>query len=316
MIKKLLLFISILCLSHNAFAIDILTISFDSNRELLTEISKSFKEYYKQNKNINVNIRQSYGGSSKQAQAVINGLKADVVNLATRYDIDEITSHDIINKNWQKSFAHNSAPYFSFVVFLVRKNNIHNIQDWNDLTKDNISIITPNPKTSGGGKYSYLSAMLFAQKTYGNEPEKTREFLQKLYSKVKILDVAARGATINFTKRKLGDVLITSESEAKLAIRDMGEDQFEIIYPSLSLKVDYPVAITKNSTNIDITTDYLNYFYSQEAINIIKRNNFHPAGEELNIKNIKLYDIEELGSWSEIQKENFVNDALFDQVIK
>ena len=126
MIKKLLLFISILCLSHNAFAIDILTISFDSNRELLTEISKSFKEYYKQNKNINVNIRQSYGGSSKQAQAVINGLKADVVNLATRYDIDEITSHDIINKNWQKSFAHNSAPYFSFVVFLVRKNNIHN----------------------------------------------------------------------------------------------------------------------------------------------------------------------------------------------
>jgi sulfate/thiosulfate transport system substrate-binding protein len=312
---KIIVILYIIIFSYNCFALEILNVSFDSNRELLSTINKSFTTDYLADTGIKIDIKQSHGGSAKQAKSVIDGLKADIVNLATSYDIDIIAENNLIAKDWHLNFPYNSAPYYSLVVFLVRKDNPKNIRDWDDLSNQNIDILTPNPKTSGGGKWNYLAAFNYAKNKFDNVAD-INNFVQSIYKKVKIFDIAARSATINFTKRNIGDVLITSESEAKLAIKDL-KSQFLIIYPSSSIKIEYPIAITTKTKNHELAKQYGNYFYSDKSAKIIKSYYFHPSLEQENIiNNTKIHNINELGGWQKMQQEHFANNAIYDNIIK
>jgi len=307
--------------------IQLLNVSYDPTRELYDEYNKAFSAHWKQQTGDNVTVRQSHGGSGKQATSVINGIEADVVTLALAYDIDAIAERGRVDKDWIKRLPNNSAPYTSTIVFLVRKGNPKQIQDWNDLIKPGVSVITPNPKSSGGARWNYLAAWGYALHHNNNDPVKAQEFVKNLFANVEVLDSGARGSTSTFVERGIGDVLIAWENEALLATRELGKDKFEIITPSESILAEPTVSVVdkvvdKKGTK-EVAEAYLNYLYSPEGQEIAAKNYYRPRLPEVAAKyegtfpKLKLYTIdEEFGGWTKAQKDHFSNGGTFDQISK
>ena len=304
---------------------DFLNVSYDPTREFYQEYNQAFGTFWKQKTGQEVNFKQSHGGSGKQARSVIDGLQADVVTLALANDIEEIVNAGQKNKNWQKQFPNNSAPYTSTVVFLVRKGNPKNIKDWNDLTKSGVEIITPNPKTGGAPRWIYLSAWGYALKQPGGNDAKARELVKKLYGNVKVLDSGARGSLTTFAERGIGDVLLSWENEALLATQGLGKDKFQIIYPSISILAEPSVAIVDKNVDKDgnrnLAKGYLNYLYSPKGQDLAAQYFFRPRNAQIAAKyaaqfpKIKLFSIGDVfGGWAKAQKTHFVNGAVFDQI--
>ncbi|NLK94765.1 MAG: sulfate ABC transporter substrate-binding protein [Clostridiales bacterium] len=310
--------------SSNSDSVELLNVSYDPTRELYSEYNESFAKYYKEKTGVQVTINQSHGGSGKQGRSVIEGLEADVVTLALAYDIDEISNAGLIDSDWQNKFKENSSPYTSTIVFLVRKGNPKNIKDWNDLIRDDVKIVTPNPKTSGGARWNYLAAWAYAVKN-NNDDEKAKEFVKKLYENVSVLDSGARGATTSFVENGIGDVLIAWENEAYLSIKDGGEDKFEIVTPSLSILAEPPVAIVdevvdKKGTR-EVAKEYLNYLYSDEGQEIAAKNFYRPTNKEIaekykdKFKDIELVTVDDtFGGWTKAQKTHFSDGGIFDEI--
>jgi sulfate transport system substrate-binding protein len=297
----------------------LLNVSYDPTRELYQQINAAFTKRF----GLPITIKQSHGGSGKQARAVIDGLPADVVTLALAYDIDEIAKRGLISSNWQARLPNNSTPYYSTIVLLVRHGNPKHIQDWDDLIRPDVKVITPNPKTSGGARWNYLAAWGYAQKNYGS-PEKAKLFMAKLFRNVPVLDSGARGATTTFVERGQGDVLIAWENEALLATNKLGRGKFEIVVPSVSILAEPPVAVVDKVADKHGTRSaaeaYLKFLYTPEAQGIIARNYFRPRNPEVAAKykahfpNLKLFTIDRnFGGWAKAQALHFNDGALFDQ---
>lgn len=314
---------SVVGMSHAAK--DFLNVSYDPTREFYQEYNKAFGEYWQKKTGQDVNFKQSHGGSGKQARAVATGLEADVVTLALANDIDEIVATGQIDKNWQKEFPNNSAPYTSTIVFLVRKNNPKGIKDWNDLTKPGVEIITPNPKTGGAPRWIYLSAWGYALKQPDGNDAKAKELVKKLYHNVKVLDSGARGSLTTFAERGIGDVLLSWENEALLATQGLGKDKFEIVYPSISILAEPSVAIVDKTVdkngNRNLAKGYLNYLYSPKGQDLAAQYFFRPRDQQVATKYVKKFpkiqtftigDV--FGGWAKAQKTHFVNGAIFDQI--
>jgi sulfate transport system substrate-binding protein len=308
-------------LSAAAKDISILNVSYDPTRELYSEFNKAFAEHWKAKTGDNVTIKQSHGGAGKQARAVIDGLQADVVTLALAYDIDAIAEKaKLFPKDWQSRLPNNSAPYTSTIVLLVRKGNPKNIKDWDDLIKPGVSVITPNPKTSGGARWNYLAAWAFAEAKYGSE-EKAQEFVSKIYKNVPVLDSGARGSTTTFVERGIGDVFISWENEAFLALKELGPDKFEIIVPSVSILAEPPVTIVdkvvdKRKTR-EVAQAYLEYLYSDVGQDLAGKHYYRPtntvaASQFPEVKLIKVDDV--FGGWQKAQKKHFSDGGIFDQI--
>jgi sulfate transport system substrate-binding protein len=310
-------------------SLELLNVSYDPTRELYTDYNKAFQKYWKDKTGQDLTINQSHGGSGKQARAVIDGLKADVVTLALAYDIDEIAElgQGRLSADWQKRLPNNSAPYTSTIVFLVRKGNPSRIRDWDDLIKEGVQVITPNPKTSGGARWNYLAAWAYAEKKYGGDESKTKEFIAKLFKNVPILDSGARGSTTTFVQRNIGDVLLTWENEAYLAIEELGPDKFEIVRPSLSIRAEPPVAvmdgITARKHTSDVAKYYLEYLYSKEAQELVAKHYYRPIdpdvlkanAEEFPAMNMVAID-KDFGGWKKAQETHFADGGTFDQIYK
>lgn len=320
-----------LALGPTAYAADItlLNVSYDPTRELYQEFNPEFAKYWKEKTGDNVTIKQSHGGSGKQARAVIDGIDADVVTLALAYDIDAIAKESKkLPADWQKKLPHNSSPYTSTIVFLVRKGNPKAVKDWDDLVKPGISVITPNPKTSGGARWNYLAAWGYALKKFGNDQKKAQDFTAQLFKNVPVLDSGARGSTNTFVQRGIGDVLLAWENEALLSIKELGPDKFDIVYPSLSILAEPPVAVVQGNADKKGTTKvaqaYLEYLYSPTGQRLAASNYFRPIKPELakpeDIKNfpkLKLFDIDDVfGGWEKAQKTHFDDGGVFDQIFK
>ncbi len=305
--------------------ITLLNVSYDPTRELYVDYNKAFAKYWKGKTGDTVTVKQSHGGSGKQARSVIDGLEADVVTLALAYDIDEVAEKGkLIPADWQKRLKHNSAPYTSTIVFLVRKGNPKGIKDWDDLAKPGVGVITPNPKTSGGARWNYLAAWGYALKKYGSEA-KAQEFVGKVLANVPVLDSGARGATTTFVERGLGDVLLAWENEALLALKELGPDKFDIVAPSLSILAEPPVAVVdkvvdKRGTRA-VAQAYVEYLYSPEGQNIAGENYYRPidaaaaAKYEKQFPKVNLFTIDEVfGGWAKAQKTHFADGGTFDKV--
>lgn len=303
----------------------LLNVSYDPTREFYQDFNAAFKKHWRAKKGESVTINQSHGGSGKQARSVIDGLEADVVTLALSYDIDEIHKNGLIKENWQKNFPHNSAPYTSTIVFLVRKGNPKGIRDWDDLVRPGVSIITPNPKTSGGARWNYLAAWGYMIKKFNGDETKARDFVTKLFKNVPVLDSGARGATITFMKRGIGDVLLAWENEALLVIREMGKDGFEIVVPSVSILAEPPVAIVdkvvdRRGTRV-MARAYLEYLYTDEGQEVAARHYYRPRLESIlkryreQFSKTSLFTIDEVfGGWQNAQKIHFNDGGIFDQI--
>jgi len=325
---KQALLISALFVPLASWAADIalLNVSYDPTRELYVDYNKAFASYWKAKTGDTVTIKQSHGGSGKQARAVIDGLPADVVTLALSYDIDEISAKaKLIPKDWQKRLTHNSSPYSSTIVLLVRKGNPKNIKDWNDLIKPGVSVITPNPKTSGGARWNYLAAYAYALKQNNNDDAKAREFVGKLFKNVPVLDSGARGSTTTFVERGIGDVFISWENEAFLAQKELGPDKFEIVIPSLSILAEPPVTIIDKTVDKrktrTVAQAYLEYLYSEEGQEIAAKNYYRPtlasvaAKYEKQFPKVNLIKIDDVfGGWQKAQKTHFSDGGTFDQI--
>jgi sulfate/thiosulfate transport system substrate-binding protein len=310
-----------------AYAADtsLLNVSYDPTRELYQDFNKAFAAQWKAKAGDNVTVRQSHGGSGKQARSVIDGLDADIVTLALAYDIDEIANRGLLAKDWQKRLPHNSAPYTSTIVFLVRKGNPKAIKDWNDLAKPGVAVITPNPKTSGGARWNYLAAWGYALKQPGASDASAKDFVAKIFKNVPVLDSGARGATTTFVERGIGDVLIAWENEAILAIKELGPDKFEVVAPAVSILAEPPVAVVdkvvdKRGTR-KIAEAYLQYLYTDEGQEIAAQNYYRPISEKVAKKyaaqfpKVKLFTIDELfGGWTKAQKAHFADGGTFDQI--
>ena len=311
--------------------ITLLNVSYDPTRELYQDFNTAFSKYWLAKTGDNVTVKGSHGGSGKQARAIIDGLDADVATLALAYDVDQLAEKGrLIPKDWQKRLPHNSSPYTSTVVLLVRKGNPKNIKDWDDLIKPGVSVITPNPKTSGGARWNYLAAWAYAQKKFGNNEAKTKEFVGKLFKNVPVLDTGARGSTTTFVERGIGDVLLAWENEAFLAQkelgqRDGGKSTFEIIVPSLSILAEPPVTVVdkfakKHGTEV-VANAYLNYLYTPEGQEIIAKNYYRPTLESVAKKyenqfpKVNLVQIDQaFGGWQKAQKTHFSDGGTFDQI--
>ncbi|WP_147536228.1 sulfate ABC transporter substrate-binding protein [Bacillus marasmi] len=306
--------------------VELLNVSYDPTRELYQEFNQEFAKHWEKESGQKVTIQQSHGGSGKQARAVIDGLEADVVTLALAYDIDEIVNfNQLLDKDWQKQFKNNSTPYTSTIVFLVKKGNPKNIKDWDDLTKEGVSVITPNPKTSGGARWNYLAAWAYADKKFKGDEVKVKEFINKLYKNVEVLDSGARGSTTTFVERGIGDVLIAWENEAYLTINELGKDKFEIVNPSLSILAEPPVAIVdkvvdKKGTR-EVAQAYLEYLYTEKGQEIAAKNYYRPRNEDVLKKyseqfpKIKLVNIDDsFGGWKKAQEKHFQDGGTFDQI--
>ena len=306
--------------------IKLLNVSYDPTRELYQTFNASFAKYWKAKKGQTVTINQSHGGSGKQARAVIDGLEADIVTLALAYDIDAISEHSkLLPFDWQKRLPNNSTPYTSTIVFLVRKGNPKKIKDWDDLIRPGISVITPNPKTSGGARWNYLAAWGFAQNKFKGDEPKVREFIKELFKNVPILDSGARGSTTTFVERNIGDVLIAWENEALLAIKEFGNGKFEVVAPSISVLAEPPVAIVdkvadKHKTR-EVAQAYLEYLYSEEGQKIAAENFYRPRLQSVAKKyenkfpKVKLFTIDsQFGGWQKAQKTHFADGGTFDQL--
>jgi len=310
-----------------AFAKDItlLNVSYDPTRELYQDYNKAFGAYWKDKTGDTVTINQSHGGSGKQARAVIDGLEADVVTLGLAYDIDAISEKSgLLSRDWQTKLPNNSTPYTSTIVFLVRKGNPKGIKDWDDLVKPGISVITPNPKTSGGARWNYLAAWGYALKKYGTEGN-AKEFVADLYKNVPVLDSGARGSMVTFAERGIGDVVISWENEAFLAISQIGKGQFEMIVPSVSILAEPPVAVVEKVASrrgtSEVAKAYLEYLYSEQGQEIAAKNYYRPRLASVAAKyanmfpKISLFTVDGLfGGWQKAQKVHFADGGSFDQI--
>lgn len=315
---------SLLAGSVLAKDIKLLNVSYDPTRELYREYNTAFSKYWKEKTGDNVKVEQSHGGSGAQARAVIDGLKADVVTLALAGDIDPIANANLLPKDWVNKLADNSAPYTSTIVFLVRKGNPKNIKDWDDLAKKGTEVITPNPKTSGGARWNYLAAWAFAEKKLGKDDAGAKEFVRSIYKNVPVLDTGARGSTTTFVQRGIGDVLITWENEAYLALNELGEDQFEIVVPSVSILAEPSVAVVEANAKANGTTEvakaYLEYLYSKEAQTIAAKNYYRPRDPQVAENFAKIFPkldlvtIDDFGGWKKAQPEHFGDGGVFDQI--
>jgi sulfate transport system substrate-binding protein len=305
--------------------VEIVNVSYDPTRELYVEYNAAFAAHWLKEKNQVVTVRQSHAGSGSQARTVIEGMEADVVTLALAYDISAISKAGLIDAAWQTRLPNNSAPYTSTIVFLVRKGNPKGIHDWNDLAKPGVSVITPNPKTSGGARWNFLAAWGYALRQPGGTPETAREFVAKLFKNVEVLDSGARGSTTTFAQRGIGDVLIAWENEAFLAINELGSDKFEIVNPSVSILAEPPVTVVdkvvdKRGTR-EVAQGYLEYLYSDEGQEIIAKHYYRPRSEAAASKyagqfpQIALFTIDEVfGGWETAQAEYFNDGGVFDQI--
>lgn len=328
MVRRILPVIVGLLIATSAHAADIslLNVSYDPTRELYVDFNKSFAAAYQKETGKSVEIKQSHGGSGAQARSVIDGLQADVVTLALAYDIDAIANKGLLAKDWQKRLAQNSSPYTSTIVFLVRKGNPKSIKDWDDLIKSGVSVITPNPKTSGGARWNYLGAWGYALKKYGSQ-DKAKEFVGNIFKNVPVLDTGARGSTITFVQRGVGDVLLAWENEAYLAIQEFGKDKFEIVAPSLSILAEPPVAVVDTVTDKKGTKAaaeaYLKYWYTKEGQEIAARNFYRPRDADIAKKyeasfaKVDLFTIDDVfGGWTKAQSEHFADGGVFDKIYK
>jgi sulfate/thiosulfate transport system substrate-binding protein len=320
-----------LALSATIAAADttLLNVSYDPTRELYKAINEAFAADWKAKTGETVTIQQSHGGSGKQARAVIDGLKADVVTLALAGDIDAIANKTtLIPKDWATQLPHNSTPYGSTIVFLVQKGNPKGIKDWGDLAKEGLQVITPNPKTSGGARWNFLGAWAWADKAYGGDEAKIKEFISALYKNVPVLDTAARGSTTTFAQRGIGDVLIAWESDAFLALDEFGADKFDIIAPSLSISAETPVALVEENAkangNEKVAKAYLDFLYSDAAQKIAAKHHYRPSNDGAadpadlaKLTKIELVTIDgAFGGWKKAQDTFFADGAVFDQLYK
>ncbi len=325
LIQTLYITITVLC-AHPAQAsdsINLLNVSYDPTRELYEEYNTLFIKHWLEKTKKEISIKQSHGGSGKQARAVIDGLQADVVTLALGYDIDVIAEKaKLLPENWQTLLPHNSSPYTSTIVFLVRKGNPKNIKDWGDLIKNDVQVVTPNPKTSGGARWNYLAAYGYALKESKGNESKANDYMKQLFAHVPVLDAGARGATMTFVQRGIGDVLISWENEAFLAQEKLGKGQFEIITPSLSILAEPPVAVVEKVASkkgtLDMAKEYLSFLYSKEAQEIIAKHGFRPSDGDTSTKykdkfpNITMLTIADFGGWKTAQHKHFDDGGLFD----
>ena len=320
----------LLGLTNSAAAAEtsLLNVSYDPTRELYQDFNAAFAKYWKAKTGDNVSIKQSHGGAGKQARAVIDGLDADVVTLALAYDIDAIADKaKLIPADWQKRLPNNASPYTSTIVFLVRKGNPKGIKDWNDLVKPGIGVITPNPKTSGGARWNYLAAWAYALKQPGGNDASAKDFVQKIFANVPVLDSGARGSTTTFVERGIGDVLLAWENEAYLAVKELGPEKVDLVVPSLSILAEPPVTVVdknvdKHGTRV-VAEAYLNYLYSEEGQNIAGQNYYRPIDKKVAAKYaktfapVKLITIDEVfGGWQKAQKAHFDDGGSFDQIYK
>ncbi|MCC2636341.1 MAG: transporter permease [Moraxellaceae bacterium] len=309
----------------SAATVTLLNVSYDPTRELYTDYNAAFARYWKQKTGDDVVVKQSHGGSGKQARAVIDGLEADVVTLALAGDIDQLASkRNLVTPDWARRLPNNSSPYTSTIVFLVRKGNPRAIRDWGDLVKPGVSVITPNPKTSGGARWNYLAAWGYARSQPKATGETTQAFLKKLFANVPVLDSGARGATTTFAERGIGDVLLAWENEAFLAVKELGPEKFEIVVPSLSILAEPPVTVVDRNAKKHGTTAvaqaYLQYLYSPEGQEIAAKNYYRPSDARVAAKyapqfpKVKLLTIRDFGGWSAAQDAHFADGGSFDQI--
>ena len=310
----------------SAKTIELLNVSYDPTRELYTEFNAAFAAYWKAQSGDDVKVSQSHGGSGKQARAVIDGLEADVVTLALAYDVDQLHQKGkLIPRDWQKQLSDNSAPYTSTIVLLVRKGNPKGIKDWDDLIKPGIDVITPNPKTSGGARWNYLAAWEFAKRKFGGDEAKVKDFIQRLFRNVPVLDSGARGSTTTFVQRGIGDVFISWENEAFLALKEFGADKFEIIVPSISILAEPSVTVVDKVADRrgtrKVAEAYLGYLYTEEGQEIAARNFYRPRLAAVAAKyadkfpKLTLFTIDEaFGGWDNAQATHFNDGGVFDQI--
>ena len=311
--------------SSRAADVTLLNVSYDPTRELYQEVNAAFAKQWQARTGKSVEIQQSHGGSGKQARAAIDGLEADVLTLALAYDIDAVASSGLLAAGWQKKLPSNSAPYTSTIVFLVRKGNPKGIKDWSDLVRPGISVITPNPKTSGGARWNYLAAWGYALRQPGGTDPKARDFVTRLFRNVPVLDSGARGATNTFVQRGLGDVLLSWENEAYLVVNELGRDKFEIVTPSVSILAEPPVAVVdkvvdKKGTRAAAQA-YLEYLYTPEGQEIAARHYYRPrlaavaAKYAARFAKVPLFTIDEVfGGWTKTQKAHFDDGGIFDGI--
>jgi sulfate/thiosulfate-binding protein len=308
--------------------INIVNVSYDPTRELYQEYNAAFAKHWKAESGQDVTFKLSHGGSGKQARAVIDGLDADVVTLALSYDIDNISEKaQLLPRDWQKSLPHNSSPYYSTIVLVVRKGNPKHIKDWDDLARPGIAVAAASPKTGGGARWNYLAAWGYALRKFGGDQEKARQFVAKIYLNAPVLDAGARGATNTFLQRKIGDVLIAWENEAFLAVNTLAKDEAEIIVPSVSILAEPPVAVVERVASrhgtLKAAQAYLQYLYSEEGQDIIGRNYYRPRSEAAIAKygdrfpKLELFTIEEtFGGWKKAQKTHFDDGGTFDRIFR
>ncbi len=325
-IRAAMLGVALTALGTSAAAQTLLNVSYDPTRELYQDFNAAFIKYWKATTGQTVSIKQSHGGSGGQARAVIDGLEADVVTLALAYDIDAVAQSGLTTAAWQKRLPQNSSPYTSTVVFLVRKGNPKGIKDWGDLLKPEVHIITANPKTSGGARWNYLAAWGYALRQPGGTDEKARQFVSGLYKKVPVLDSGARGSTITFVQRQIGDVLLAWENEAYLALEE-SPGQLEIVVPSVSILAEPPVAVVdkvvdRRGTRA-LAEAYLQYLYSPEGQEIAAKRHYRPRDQNVAARfagtfaKVKLFSIDEVfGGWQKAQKTHFADGGIFDQIYK
>jgi sulfate/thiosulfate transport system substrate-binding protein len=306
-------------------AVELLNVSYDPTRELYEDYNQAFAKHYKETAGRDVTVKQSHGGSGKQARSVIDGLEADVVTLGLAYDVDAIAKAGLLSPGWAKALPQNAAPYTSTIVFLVRKGNPKGIKDWNDLVKPGVQVITPNPKTSGGARWNYLAAWGYALKQPGGDEKTAQDFVAKLYQNVPVLDSGARGSTTTFVERGIGDVLIAWENEALLAAKELGRDKVELVVPSISILAEPPVALvdanTKRKQTTEVAKAYLEYLYSPEGQAIIAKHFFRPRDEKVaaeyasTFPKVTLFTVDEVfGGWAKAQPAHFDDGGVFDKI--
>jgi sulfate/thiosulfate transport system substrate-binding protein len=304
----------------------LLNVSYDPTREFYEEINQAFIQQWQAKTGQTLVVNQSHGGSGSQARAMVEGLNADVVTLALAPDIDAIAQRGLLSKSWQTHLPYNSSPYTSTIVFLVRKGNPKGIKDWGDLVKPGVSIVTPNPKTSGGARWNYLAAWAYAMRQPGGDERKASAFVGGIYKRVAVLDAGARGSTVTFVERNIGDVLLSWENEAYLAVKELGPDKFDIVVPSLSILAEPPVAVVdkvvdKKKTR-DVATAYLQFLYSEEGQEIAAKHYFRPRLPDIAARHGDLFASVDLvtiddpmfGGWTATQKKHFASGGVFDQI--
>ncbi|MCE8013265.1 sulfate ABC transporter substrate-binding protein [Billgrantia desiderata] len=308
--------------------VELLNVSYDPTREFYREYNQAFAEHWREEAGQQLNVRQSHGGSGSQARAVIDGLDADVVTLALAYDIDAIHDRaDLIPEDWQSRLPNNSSPYTSTIVLLVRDGNPKNIQDWDDLVRDDVEVITPNPKTSGGARWNYLAAWGYALEKYDGDEERAYEFVRDIYANVPVLDPAARGATNTFVQRRIGDVFIAWENEAFLSVEQLGQGEYEIVVPSLSILAEPPVTVV--DANVDrkgtreVAEAYLEFLYTDEAQHLAAKHYYRPSNEEIlaeyeeQFPELELFTIDDVfDGWKNAQETHFNDGGIFDRILE